>query len=499
VSEGYATAFLPRQAGEDNGTRIIARYSSFPASSTLLVPDMIAGSDAFQPTSTGQFGTQASGGQYVPASGTLLLVRVLNTDENGAGGNFAVAPPPSGSAPAILNSVSPVSLVNGQGIAVYEVVDANPSVRESAQIPTFFGFPPIGDASSLPSPQQVILLGPISTVQGPSATAPIPRFVGGSSGEDCVAQNDCGANFRAHLSTDLSSVTLDAPSGGPQLSRTLLIHNTGQASMFWTTKVTYKSGSNWIVMSPASGVNDFNPVIAIYPAKLAPGAYDAVITVDAGQAGTVDVPVHLNVTAPAVAQPKIASVTNAATFVPGPLVAGSLGTIKGSNLKGSNSSVAFDGKSATILYSSPEQINFMVPPDLANATSTQLTVTADGASSAPMAVSLAPSSPGIFNPGILNQDYSVNSADNPALAGSVIQIFTTGLLGAAGGQVDVRIQDHLGLNAAYAGPAPGIPGLQQVNVVIPADVPAGASEVLVCNTVGGQHACSPAAKLNVRR
>lgn len=499
VTEAFATAFQPRQPGEDNGTRIIARYSSFPAGSTILVPDVIVGSTGFQPTSAGQFNVTASGGQYIPGSGTLLLVRVLNTDANGAGGTLAVAPPAASATPVSFNTVSSVPLTNGAGMAVYEVVDANPNTRESAQIPTFFGFPPIEDPTKIPSPQQSLLLGPISTAQGPSQTAPIPRFIGGSSGEDCVVNNDCGADFRAHLSADIASVTLDAPSGGPQLSRIIRLHNSGQAPMYWSTKIAYKSGSDWLIMSPSSGVDDRNVVFGLYPGKLAQGSYDAVVTFDAGTAGSLDVPVHMNVTAAAPPAPKVTSLTNAATFLAGPVVAGSLVTIKGSNLNGAPLSVTFDGKAANVLYSSPGQLNVQIPADLGNATSTQLLVSANGATSTPMSVSLVPAAPGIFNPGILNQDSSVNTADNPALAGSIIQIFTTGLMGADGAEVDVKIHDRAGLKPIYAGPAPGIPGVQQVNVVIPADLPPTTSDIWVCATVDGQRYCSPSAKLSIRR
>ena len=126
-------------------------------------------------------------------------------------------------------------------------------------------------------------------------------------------------------------------------------------------------------------------------------------------------------------------------------------------------------------------------------------VTANGQRSAAFTVPLADTAPGIFNPGILNQDNSINSASNPALAGSVVQVFATGLLPPEGGIVDVQIQDRQGLQPLYAGPAPGVPGLQQVNVRVPADLAAATTQIVLCGTVSGNRVCSPAAQITIRQ
>jgi uncharacterized protein (TIGR03437 family) len=46
----------------------------------------------------------------------------------------------------------------------------------------------------------------------------------------------------------------------------------------------------------------------------------------------------------------------------------------------------------------------------------------------------------------------------------------------------VKIHDREISQPDYAGPAPGLPGIQQVNVVIPGDLPTMQSEVLVCGS-----------------
>lgn len=134
VTEGFASSFQPKDTFSATGTRILVRYSGFPAAASLFVPDFLAGSSAATPTAGGDLGIPASGGQYSPsATGSLLLIRVTGTDENGAGGTLAFPVPEMGT--TTFTSASEVPMSNGAGNVVYEVVDANPAVQESAQFP----------------------------------------------------------------------------------------------------------------------------------------------------------------------------------------------------------------------------------------------------------------------------------------------------------------------------------------------------------------------------
>jgi uncharacterized protein (TIGR03437 family) len=178
--------------------------------------------------------------------------------------------------------------------------------------------------------------------------------------------------------------------------------------------------------------------------------------------------------------PSVTSILNAATLQTGALVPGSLGTIMGSGLAGSAVGVTFDGMPGKIIYASATQLNLQVPAELAGKTSAQAVVTVDGQASTPRTVTLAPVAPAIFTNGILNQDYTVNSSSKPAARGSVIQIFATGLASPGSGPITARIANRDILTPYYAGPAPGIPGVQQVDIVIPADLAAGAAQVEVC-------------------
>jgi uncharacterized protein (TIGR03437 family) len=184
------------------------------------------------------------------------------------------------------------------------------------------------------------------------------------------------------------------------------------------------------------------------------------------------------------------SVVNAATFAVTPLVPGSLGTLLGANLSGKLVSVTFDGSAATLLYVGATQINLQVPASLGSKTSATLVVTVDGSSSAPQTVALASVWPAIFANGILNQDNTGNTAATPAKAGSILQIFATGIPASA--TVSVQIADRKNLIPPYAGAAPGLTGVQQVNVAIPGDLASGATQLTVCATAGSQQACSAA-------
>jgi uncharacterized protein (TIGR03437 family) len=109
-------------------------------------------------------------------------------------------------------------------------------------------------------------------------------------------------------------------------------------------------------------------------------------------------------------------------------------------------------------------------------------------------------SPGIFANGILNQDNSVNTGTNGAAGDSVIQVFATGLPPAAIGTITAKIHDVWITSPDYAGPAPGLPGVQQVNLRVPSGWPPMTTSVIVCATSTATNArtCSPEAPLTVK-
>jgi uncharacterized protein (TIGR03437 family) len=168
----------------------------------------------------------------------------------------------------------------------------------------------------------------------------------------------------------------------------------------------------------------------------------------------------------------------------------------GSKFSGASLMVTFDGLTAQILFSNDTQINVLVPAALQSKTSAQVVVQVNGVPSAPQSVSLTPFAPGIFKNGVLNQERSLNGPDHPAQTGTVLQIFATGLSGT--GVITARIGDRVINQPYYGGPAPGLPGVQQVNLIVPDDLTDASVGVQVC---GGLTldlvVCSPASPVNL--
>lgn len=513
VTEGFAASFEKKDTYDDTGTRIIVRYAGFPGAGRIFLPNVIAGSSAVEPTSGGDLGFPQSGGKYSPTiAGSLLLVRVPDADRRGAGGTPVYTPGAPGSGTVALDTAGEVTLANGSGYAVYEVMDSNPSVIESAHIPTFLGLASIRGGTA-PVATAEVFFAPVSTERNASATEPAPRFAAVAPGSDCRILQDCESGYFPKLTITAPPLVFSALAGSfGWRPKYVQVHNKGGGVMSWTASVTYKNGSGWLMVDPPSGINGGGFRIDALPQKLEPGIYEAEIVIDAGPfAGSRTLPVHFTVTAlppntdpvppPASPAVEIASVTNGATFAPGPLSPGSIGTIKGSNLAGNRVSVAFDGIAADLLYTSADQINFVVPAELASKSEAQLVVTVDDRASAPRAVALAAIAPGIFAGGILNQDNSRNGSSTPAEVGSVIQIFITGLVSSETGRVWVKIHDRDQLVPLYADRAPGLPGVDQVNARIPFDLPAMTTEVVICASPAAdtqKQFCTPPAPLTLK-
>jgi uncharacterized protein (TIGR03437 family) len=509
VSEGFATAFAVKGAGETNGTRFVLQFSGFPSGVRVFVPDYIGGSSAAQATSGGDLGVPQAVGAYVAGSGSLLLGRVTSADALGANG---AAYPPTGVGTIPLTSVSEVSLPGGTGTAVFEVLDANPNLRESAQIPVFVA---ASEGTGPATAQESIHIGPVSTVATASTNAPIPRFVNLPAGDDCTIVGDCNASYYPKLSVEFQPIRFTALAGGHtnELWGSIFVDNTGGGIMPWTATLQYTDGSGWAFLDYNSGVNNATIRVTADASKLAAGTYRATVLIDAGsKAGSSSVPITLTVspaptapstpgtgtgtgtgsgttTPPAIGGVIVSKIVNAATFDPTPLVPGSVGTLMGSNLGGKSVTVTLDGLDAKVLYGSATQVNFVVPAGLRGKNSADLTIAVDGAKSAPQTVILSASWPAIFAHGVLNQDYGANATDAPAAAGSVLQIFATGV--GEGATVSAQIGDRKGLVPLYAGPAPDVPGVQQVNVAVPDGV-AGSVPLTVCAMAGTQPFCSTA-------
>jgi uncharacterized protein (TIGR03437 family) len=496
ITAGFSGAFEKRAAGTDSGVRVIVNYTGIRSDVRLFVPDVIAGSDAAQPTSGGDLGLSASGGAYSPGgTGSLLLARVDGADSNGAGGAPVYTPGAPGSGTVIFDSASEVQLTGGAGQVVYEVMDATASgnFNESAQLPTFVGLAPTGDLSPLGS--ENITLGPVSTVARATETDPIPRFVAAAPPSDCVLLGDC-ASF-PKLVVNAPSLTFTASASSRDQGTWFFVQNAGGGALSWSATIVYTTGSGWArVQTDGWG----NVWVTVSPKNLAPGVYEATLTIDAGaNAGSQTLPIKLTVTPPPSAV-RIDGIAHAATYAVGPLAPGSLAMLSGAGLSGNAVAVTFDSISVRLLYISATQINLLIPPELGLRASAQVIAVVDGIASTPFTVSLTPINPGIFPTGVLNQDLSVNSAPNPAVIGSVAVIFATGLPSQAGAIV-AKINGREITALDYAGPAPTLPGVEQVNMRIPADLTPMTTDIVVCgvDSTNGLRVCSPAARITLRQ
>jgi len=503
LTEGFAAAFDPLSGFQglnaDTGTRFIVKYSGFPAGARLFVPTVVAGSDATQPTAGGDLGVPASGGKYTPSAsnGSLLLSLVQFPNADGSSGVRLYTPGAPGSGTVSFDSVNEITLANGSGIAVYEVVDANPFIQESAQFPTFLALSPGLVSGSPVETSETVSFAPVSTVGTATARDPIPRFEALPVPADCTLLGDCGASYFPALNVLESSMALTAQAGSNGQAGFIEVQNSSGSVLQWTATTTYQSGSGWLSVSPSSGNNNATLQLIAKPGNLAAGTYQATLTIDAGPiAGARQIPVTFTVTAAAAPRPTVTSVFNAATLAAGPLTPGSLATVMGTLFSSSGLTVTFDAIPAQIIFSNSTQINLLVPAALQGETTSQMIVMANGLSSAPQTVSLAAFSPGIFSNGILNQDNSVNGSAHPAAPASIIQIFATGL--SLTGVITAAIGGQPVTQPYYAGPAPGISGVQQIDLILPSTLTGNSVAVSVCGgATAGQVTCSPAVQVAI--
>lgn len=506
ITEGFPAAFVPRPDPVSPGTRVMIRYDGLPSQARLLVPDFIAGSTSTDPTSAGDLGVPASAGSYgaTARGGMLLLARVLNADSNGFGGDPRI--PQS----IAFNTVAEVRLSEGSGVAVYEVLDSNGGAFENAQIPTFIALPRDSGQDGTVATARVSF-APLSNILTASPSASIPRFRDVTPALDCSLAGDCRANYFPRLTVDAPPLEFDVTATPGFYQKFLRVLNENSGLMNWTAKIEYKKGDGWLKILPAAGLNNASLNLTAFPEKLTPGVYEATLTIDAGAiAGVRILPIRINIQGttppPAGTSPSIRLVSSYLSELTTSLVPGSLASIRGARLAGQDVKVSFDGFPAQVLASSTvdneQKLDVVVPVGLGTQTRAQLQVTVNGVASLGFAVTLAPAAPIIFPAGVLSQNGAPNSAGNPEAPGRQLIIFATGLPQDGLGFITAKLHDREITAPAFAGPAPGVPGIQQVNLLIPEDLPSMQSEVLVCGVPAGARdtrVCSKPATIQLRR
>ncbi len=159
----------------------------------------------------------------------------------------------------------------------------------------------------------------------------------------------------------------------------------------------------------------------------------------------------------------------------------------------SGTQVLINGIAAPLLYASDSQINAVVPFEVAGQAKAEIQVNGGLAFGA----AVLQADPAVFPGAVINQDGTVNSASNPAAAGSYVALWATGVHIAPyppvpDGQIATAAQDFvccsvyaLGhpLLVTYGGAAPGlVAGVVQINVQLPTGV---ANEVELTVISGG--------------
>lgn len=275
------------------------------------------------------------------------------------------------------------------------------------------------------------------------------------------------------------------------------------------------------VATPVAGTVTYSGVIATFVplSPLTAGtAYTATITNGAkdlaGNALAGNYVWNFVTSAVATPPPIVSSTVNDASYVT-PVAAGGIAAVFGSNLSIgqasstgapplpttlAQSSFAIGGVAAPLYLATPGQVNLQIPWELAGQTVTTIVATVNGVASATQNVTVAPFAPGIFSMdasgagqgAVLNGTTSqVAAASTPATRGGYISIYCTGLgavnnppktgAGAPGNPLATTLLTPIvtiggvAANVSYSGLAPGLVGLYQVNVLVPASVTPGNS------------------------
>ncbi len=188
------------------------------------------------------------------------------------------------------------------------------------------------------------------------------------------------------------------------------------------------------------------------------------------------------------------------------LVPGSLASIRGTRLLGQDVRVLLDGFTAQVVSTSTtgneQRVDFVVPTGLGAQSRAQLQVAVNGVASLPAPVNLAVAAPVIFPNAVINQNGTANGIGSPEAPGRLFTIYATGLPAEGLGLITAKLHDREISQPQYAGPAPGLPGIQQINLFIPDDLPTMQSEVLVCGvpaTAQQTRICSRPATIQLRR
>ncbi len=340
----------------------------------------------------------------------------------------------------------------------------------------------------------------------------------------------------AVLSVPLTPITFQAASGQDPAAQGVTVSNGGGGALNWTATAATTSGGNWLKVT-ASGTGNSTATISAAAAALAVGSYSGTVTITAAGASSSPgvIPVSLTVTAagPTISAGGIVggggSLPAVVTISPGGMASifgtafaptGTLRVVEAGDLVNgglptnlAGTCVDLDGKPGYLTFVSPSQINFQVP---AVAINTQVNVrviancgTTNEVRGSAARVASAAAAPELLywvkNASGRNPVVAVNAITGayvgapelipgltftPARPGDILTVYgvsfgptapglvpgappatigaTVSAASVAMGEVKLNPEDVL-----YAGVSPGIAGLYQLNIRVPANLPDG--------------------------
>ncbi len=189
----------------------------------------------------------------------------------------------------------------------------------------------------------------------------------------------------------------------------------------------------------------------------------------------------------------------------------------------SDTEVLLNGTPSALFYVSPTQINLPLSYGLpaGGIANIQVIRPSTGQIYGAAEIALSSASPGLFVAGGLqsgpasaeNQDFSINSASNPAPRGTILQVYATGQGAVTGAPADGNPSSGLvptvntpqillgsastgifvpASNIQYSGLAPGGVGLWQINFTIPSNAPTGNVPITVfMNSISSSNTALP--------
>jgi hypothetical protein len=172
------------------GTRLMARFTNVPAGVVLYA-------SIYGISSCSDCNTNSTANITGAATSSTSLVSLVSTDSQGAGAYSAVSATNSSTQSGFTIPTAPITLSNGAGMAVWEVMNSNPFTVQTIEVGisvayvanTSNNLPGIGSASVAGS------FAPLSTVTTASTANNQPRFADTSSARTLFNINACSTNI----------------------------------------------------------------------------------------------------------------------------------------------------------------------------------------------------------------------------------------------------------------------------------------------------------------